>query len=512
MGIALEKLDSEQLDRFISIQAQIARQQVDAAKVRAAREFYDGEHPILLSQRQREYIGREMTEGDFGFAHNLVRTVIDTLRERLTVTGFTVNGKGAGDSGTEGKVAGLLWEWFKHSKMPSQQIRVHRRALRDGLTYVMVDYDNDNRRPRLTLHEVDDGVTGVSLRRDPSDENYAMFASRYFADIDPVSMVEGSSALSNKERRTVYLPHEIRKYVRTSIGSAISLSSLWRATSDTDDNGVWPLPWVDQRGDPLGVALVEFQNPGGSEVGQIAGLQNALNKSWLDLVAGADSNGFPIMTFNYRDAQPMPLGIVDDTNLDGEDELIIAPGRALEIFGGTIDRIPGADLDNLINVIWTITAAIGGITRTPQYYLKPILGVDVPSGEALKQLESGLVARAEERQLLFGEAWAQAMALAYRVAQTFGTVPQIDDPVIEVQWKDASTRIEEVEVKNAKIHKELNVPDVVVWEKLGYSPERIARFQQDVMLKQAAMISNIASAARANGATVTTDETAQGVQ
>ena len=34
---------------------------------------------------------------------------------------------------------------------------------------------------------------------------------------------------------------------------------------------------------------------------------------------------------------------------------------------------------------------MAGVTRTPQYYLRPQGGGDVPSGESLKQLESGLV-------------------------------------------------------------------------------------------------------------------------
>ena len=74
----------------------------------------------------------------------------------------------------------------------------------------------------------------------------------------------------------------------------------------------------------------------------------------------------------------------------------------------------------MIKAYWSIVDAISGLSRTPQQFLRPFPGIDVPSGEALKQLESGLVKKAEERQLLFGEAWAEVMTLAYRVARTFG--------------------------------------------------------------------------------------------
>ena len=492
--IDITRLSPELLDRFIHIQSVIARQQADADKVKAARDYYAGNHPVMLTQRQQEFLGKELTTGDYAFNHNLVKVVIDTLRERLNVTGFTVNGHSAedGDTGPNAKLAGLLWEWWKHSKLPSQQIRLYRRALRDGKSYVMVDYDNDDARPRMTLHEVDDGSTGIVLHRDPSDENRTLFASRYFYTFDPLE--PGKTGI---ERKTVYLPGEIRKYERTSVLSFIGTETGWRAVMDDGDLS-WPLPWRDTQGMPLGVAVTEFQNPGGSEIDNIAGLQNALNKAWLDFIAAADASGFPILTANYRDAQPMPNMVSDDDNIEGSDEFIIAPGRLLEIFGGTINRIDAANLEPMIKAIWSIVDAISGLSRTPQQFLRPFPGIDVPSGEALKQLESGLVKKAEERQLLFGEAWAEVMTLAYRVARTFGQgIPDVgNDPVIGVMWADANTRMEKTEADTAMVYKNLGVPDEAVWETAGFSPERIAQFKENARLQRAQEIATIAAAAR----------------
>ena len=87
-------LTPQDLERFIHMQGIVARQENNAARVRALREYYAGEHPIMLTKRQQEYLG-ELVEGEsFTFAHNLVRSIIDTLRERLDVSGFTVNGQG----------------------------------------------------------------------------------------------------------------------------------------------------------------------------------------------------------------------------------------------------------------------------------------------------------------------------------------------------------------------------------------------------------------------------------
>ena len=59
------------------------------------------------------------------------------------------------------------------------------------------------------------------------------------------------------------------------------------STDDADPS--WPLPRVTGR-TAAGHCLVEFQNPGGSVIEQTIGLQNGLNKSWLDLMAAADAS------------------------------------------------------------------------------------------------------------------------------------------------------------------------------------------------------------------------------
>ena len=110
--IDITRLSPAELDRVIHIQSVIARQQEDADKVKAARDYYKGDHPVMLTQRQQEFLGKDLTSGDYQFNHNLVKVVVDTLRERLNVTGFTVNGRSAEDSdNADGKLAAMLWQW-----------------------------------------------------------------------------------------------------------------------------------------------------------------------------------------------------------------------------------------------------------------------------------------------------------------------------------------------------------------------------------------------------------------
>lgn len=487
--IDLSRLNPVELDRFLHIQSIVERQQDAAARVRALRDYYDGEHPVLLTQRQQEYLGPLVKEGNFTFAHNLVKVIIDTLCERLNVIGFTVNGEKAAEPDAEettpaGQAAAAMWRWFKANRMDAGQIDLYLNALRDRASYAIVDYDSEQAIPRINIHKIDDGTTGVTYHRDPTDTNRVLFANRYFYTYDPLK-----PGATGKERKTTYLPDQIRKYIR-------AVSGDWQPYTD-EDGAVWPLAWLDSLSRPLGVAAVEFANPGGSEIAQVIGLQNGVNKSWLDLLAAADAAGFPLIAVEYQGEQPFGQ-VTDDDDLEGGDELHIGPGRALEVDNARVHRLEAANLASMLDTVWGLVAAISGVSRTPQYYLRPIGGADVPSGEALKQLESGLVKRAKARQLVFGQAWADVMRLCYRVAQTFGNenLPALPEMNIEVEWADPEVRNEATEANVAEAHKRMGVPDAEVWQRLGYTPEQIAAFERTARIAEAAKVAAVMGAMR----------------
>jgi len=488
-------LSPTDLERFIHLQGIVARQDNDAARVRALRDYYEGEHPIMLTKRQQEYLGALVDGEEFTFAHNLVRSVIDTLRERLDVSGFTVNGVGVEDetddeTGTDGQLAALFWDWWAGNKVDSGQITLYRRALRDGKAYVIVDWDSTNSRPKFALHRVDAGEEqpGIVMHRDPEDDNHILYATRYFYTFDPLN-----PGKTGTQRKTVYLPGEIRKYI---MGKA---QGTWQPHMDAGD-ATWPLPWVDSTGAPLGIPVIEFANPAGSEIDQIIGLQNALNKTWLDLIAAADASGFPLLAIEYQTDGGGFGAIQDDADIEGNDEFRISPGRAIEVDNARIHRLEAANLQYMIDTMWTIVQAISGVSRTPAYYLRPVGGGDVPSGEALKQLESGIVKRAQERQLIFGQAWADVMAMAYRIAQTFGPMlPEVDPLNIQSQWTDANVRNELQQAQTAEAYKRLNVPDDMVWATLGFTPTDIAGFKEQQRNDEAVKVAAIAGELRRAG-------------
>lgn len=193
------------------------------------------------------------------------------------------------------------------------------------------------------------------------------------------------------------------------------------------------------------------------------------------------------------------MGETEHADLEGADEFRISPGRAIEVDNAVVKRLESANLTPMINTMWTVVQAISGVSDIPQYYLRPT-GGDVPSGEALKQLESGLVKRAEERQLIFGQAWEDCFALAYRLAQTFGRmVARLDNLDIGVKWHDANVRNEQVVAQTAQVHQALGVPDETIWEMLGYAPSQIAGWAAIKSAQDAAKLAQVAQALRESG-------------
>ena len=492
--IDIMALSPTDLERFIHLQGIVARQDNDAARVRALRDYYSGEHPIMLTKRQQEYLGALVDGEEFTFAHNLVRSVIDTLRERLDVSGFTVNGVGVedetDDAAADGQLAALFWDWWAGNKADSGQITLYRRALRDGKAYVIVDWDAANSRPKFALHRVDAGdeEPGIIMHRDPEDDNHILYATRYFYTFDPLN-----PGKTGTQRKTVYLPGEIRKYI---MGKT---AGQWQPHMDAGDS-TWPLPWVDSAGVPLGIPVIEFANPAGSEIDQIIGLQNALNKTWLDLIAAADASGFPILAIEYQGEGGFG-SIQDDADVEGNDEFRFSPGRAIEVDNANVKRLDAANLQPMIETMWTLVQAISGVSRTPAYYLRPVGGGDVPSGEALKQLESGLVKRAQERQLVFGQAWADAFGMAYRVAQTFGpSLPELPEMDIQTVWTDANVRNELSQAQVGQLYQQLNVPDDTIWQYvLGFTPSEIAGWRDAQRRDEAVKLASVADALRRSG-------------
>jgi len=366
--------------------------------------------------------------------------------------------------------------------MDTYSIIVHRRALRDGQGYLIVDWDAKNAVPRWKANSRYDGDTGVTFHTDANDVPF--MAVKYWRRDDILEDDYGAL------RRTIYLPDRIMFYRQDAAGVY-----GWRPIDAQEGPAVqWWTDTMQEGGNPLGLACIEFKNPSGeSEIESIIGLQNALNKLVLDMLAAGDATGFQMLAVSYT--QPLGGAVTDDDD-ETTDDLRIAPGRIIELGDGAkITNIPPGDLSQLLKAIDSITGFIAASTRTPQYYLRPFGGADVPSGEALKQLESALVSRATERQAQFATSWVEALRVGARLWLAMGGGGLDAEAGMSTTWDAAAVRNELYDTQVATGEQALGIPEEVLWQRrLGYSPSDVEEFKRMAARKAADNLANVVGA------------------
>ncbi len=399
------------------------------------REYYDGDHDTMLTDRMRAFL--QVKNDSIEFHLNYLPVPVDVLAERLTVAGFSVEGEdeGTADEQRQGGSGGWLQRWWDANRMDAMQGDNHTAAVRDGDSYMIVEWDNDSGRPSISHELAYDGTYGchVLYREDKARRiRYAVKEWR----------VESGNNAGHLRRRNIYTPDAIYKY---QIGRG-----GWEPYLETDENGneqPWPLPWVDKTGKPLGVPVFHFPyNPGGnffgkSELKDLIPAQNALNKSVIDELAAADSTGFQILTLT---GEKPPEGME------------IASGKLMwaENPEAKYGSIPPGDLSGLSAIVEKFVQRMAQISRIPLSYFQ-VTGA-IASADTQKADDTGLVSKAEKTAVNFGNGWEDVMTMCRKLHNTFGSGPELPELQISTEWapfervdKQASarTKAETAEIK-----------------------------------------------------------------
>lgn len=439
-------------------------------RVRTLRDYVNGVHPVYLTDRQKDFLGLKAKDADHLFSHNLCALVVASVVERLSVTGFAPAEAGQPDQ--ESPLASAAMQWWETNRMDAGADELHEAACRDGEAYIIVSWHAASNMPQWSINQKFDGTQGVKVHADP-DTGTPLFASKRWQTSD-----FGQSGQSGRTRLTLYFPDRVEKYISASDPEA-ALSDLGWARWTDNEGEPWPIPWTDVAGSPLGLPVIPFTNPGGSEIADLIPLQDMLNKSDLDLVAGADAAGFRVFWASGLKAQIDPS--------TGEEKTVtVGPGRLLRMGDpqarmGAIDPV---DLTRLIEGSQYWIEAAAGVTRTPQYLFQA-QGADQPSGESLKMQEVGLLAKTERKQRVFGNAWENVVYLSRKLWNLYRMAEAIEEERLATQWKPAETRNEKEQLEAAQIKAGLGVPEEQIWAELGYDQTQIERFREMQAAQQA---------------------------
>ncbi len=383
----------------LSYLAWLEQQDTDRyAKYATFRAYYEGDHSTQLTARMRKFLE---LQADADFSLNFCPIVVDSLAEKLKVAGFECEGQ-----------ADTFREWWRKNRMDAMQGVVHTAAIRDGDTYMLVEWDNDRGYPRLTQENAYDGSQGVHVVYSDERRNQPIVAIKKW-------IVTSGLGITTR-RANMYYPDRIEKYVSTDKDWAQYIEETGQYA------GQWPIPWGTES-EPLGIPVIHWRNKdqgysyGESELEDVVPITNGGNKAFIGVLAAADTTGFQLLY-----ATGVPSGTT----------FALAPGSVLTSTDSAsgFGAIPAADLTGLIELKDSICADIAKVTRTPLSYFQ--LTGQIAAAGTLKEQRSGLISKALDRQTTFGNAWEDVMYFARKLNNYFGPGGMNEEEEISCVWRD----------------------------------------------------------------------------
>lgn len=443
LGLGTNNLNpvTESLIRWLEEQTSQRREEYERA-----RRYYEGDQKVPLTDRLKTYLG----QSGLDFSDNFCGLIVDALAERLTVIGF---------DGGDDALNKYAWQVWKNNRMDYTQVAIHTETIMLGDGYVLVDWDQEQSRPRITPQVAEMIIPHYNEMTGQIDWLSKKWLTK------PI----GEAAAT---RLNLYFPERLEKYV--------AQGGVWKRFEDKEDT-TWPLPWKDKSGEPLGVPVIHFRNRfltstfGLSELASVIPMQDLLNKTIVDLIMVLDTMAF---------GQRWTLNINH-----GNSQIDVVPGAIAEFHSeeeadGEVGEWPASNPEGILRSIETIVQHIAGVSRTPQHLFH--LTGDTPSGESLKMVEAGLVNKAKRRMVHFGNAWEDTIQLAVRLENTFGGESLNPESMVETVWDDPESRNEESHLLALQKKMGLGIPKRQLWRELGYNDEVIAQMEDDIQSERVA--------------------------
>jgi Phage portal protein, SPP1 Gp6-like len=415
-------------------------------------DYYDGDHSLVFATAKwTEAFGSEFEE----FADNWCQVVVDSMVQRLEIIGWK--------SEDDDDAAKLAEDLYDRNELGIQEDDVHTQALVKGDSYVMC-WPNPDNPDEAQIYYND--ATEVAVYYDARTNRKITRAAKKYVNE------------KNETHLYLYYPDHTEHYFIPSVMTESEVAAFF--------TGVGPIQlpngYVEVENVPNTygeVPVYHFKNRalgsthGMSEIKIVIPVQNAVNKMLMDLMVGSEFGSF-------RQKYVAGGGVPKDGWRVGGDRLWATsdPNARFGEFGQI-------DLEPISRAVEVLIGHIAKITQTPLFYLRS--SGDVPSGEALKSSESGLVKKCLGAQQRFGSAWSKAMGFAIMLET--GKKPK--SPVFPV-WKSPETRHDLEQGQVAQLKSILGIPLEKLWsEHFGYSEEEIADFKKQNKAVAASVLADV---------------------
>jgi hypothetical protein len=381
-------------------------------EVRLYREYYDGEHRLKLTSEMKKMMQINDDRLD-RYNDNYCAMVVDAMADRMTVDRIAVS--------KDNQDAGQVWvdDLMNVNRFDGLQMDIREAALRDGQTFVMMEYDDEQKKIGMFHNLAWDGDVGVIVVMDAS--------CRY--------IVAGVKAWYDGDikRVNIYYQNSVEKY-ETEEGST-DLRAVEGPTGKQE---------TTRNGEAPGVPIIRFsrKKKATSELKNVIPLQDSLNRTLVSMVMAAELTAFSVMfAVGWQPPQAITPGMIYHAKLTNADGTTVVPqsddeARAMVAMLNAyrLERIQGGSLTELIKQADWIIAQIEKVTSTP---------VDLgggSSGEYLKQLDVRLQGKIEGAQVRFGNSYEDMVKLAAKQSTLFGVANAPTLETVSTEWKSAEIR------------------------------------------------------------------------
>jgi hypothetical protein len=473
-----------------------AIQNFRAAGVRCARteRYYCGEHDLAFAtEKFANAFGTLFRE----FALNLCPAICDAVRDKLKVTGFSVESAGrdasvderaiAFDSGTlpDGRVSACNGDTihtaidhiWRRNRMDIRVGEIHKEALKNGDAYAVVWSTPSG---EVTIYP--QRASSCTVVYDEESPGRILWAAKYWRTPEKCT------------RLNIFYPDRIERYV-TARECENALPEAREFVPFAGNAGDPPASSAEHEGkiktqaaphagrlgtshiaaNPFGVVPVfHFGNNadigcfGQSELTDAIPIQDGLNKSILDMLVAMEFSAYRQRWVAGIDVElDEATGKPKPPFLSGVDHLWVAPDAETR-FGD----FNTANLEQFLKVKDSFRIDIASVTGTPLHYFLQSPRA-FASGEALRKNETRFLAKVRDRQTAFGHVWAELMSFALRLAGLGDGIELI------TEWEDPSP-IEEREVlQNIILKQRIGISSEQALKEAGYGDVDVRRMAKD---------------------------------
>lgn len=421
-------------------------------------DYYDGRHRLSFATSKFKEAFGELFEA---FATNWCGLVVDVAVERLGVQGFRFGGDEADDE---------AWAIWQANNLDAKSIVAHTEAVKCETAYLMVGPPREpGGEPVISVESPFECV----VIHDPADRRIRL---------------AGLKKWRSKEGRIfaqVLTPELVTTYVKDRSAEAlVGLGLVLPASSDAVD---WRK--VGEQANPLGsVQLIPLENApnlltgGKSDLKPAVALNDAANKFFTDMIHASEFTSFPQRVLSGVELPRDP--ITGEVASDAQIRAAVSRMWAFEDPEASITQLAAGDLSSYVEGVDLAVQHLAAQTRTPPHYLLAKLANI--SGDALIAAETGLVARCRRKHLDFSDPWEEALRLSFKLrALSRPGWAGSDEDLVRSEMADAETIWSDPENKDPvslsqslTMKQAIGVPQQVLWEEAGYSPQQIKRMKK----------------------------------